>query len=273
MALMEKIAQCLSPTSTIPTDVRFLFNKGSSTKELKAHKLILALISDVFEREFYGSMKDGKDDIDIKDASHDVFQAMIDFIYNKHSDLKVYDLTFLSQLYYLGEKYNIEDLRNRIIAAIPEFKILDENVLDVAILAEEYILHEPLMEALYKAATCFLWRKFAGQLSLVIDFFSQIEVTEVHGVVLMKMMARMKKLPPAPSKCENCNTIPCLNGVGLTSENFVAGARMLPKSGGLSNIDKLINIGGSRPNRFTGSLTDGSVAEFLTFRYYAYKCC
>ena len=175
MALMEKIAQCLSPTSTIPTDVRFLFNKGSSTKELKAHKLILALISDVFEREFYGSMKDGKDDIDIKDASHDVFQAMIDFIYNKHSELKVYDLTFLSQLYYLGEKYNIEDLRNRIIAAIPEFKILDENVLDVAILAEEYILHEPLMEALYKAATCFLWRKFAGQLSLVIDFFSQIE--------------------------------------------------------------------------------------------------
>ena len=123
---MEKIAQCLSPTSTIPTDVMFLFNKGSSTKELKAHKLILALINNVFEGEFYGSMKDGKDDMDIMDASHDVFQD---------------DLTFLSQLYYLGEKYNIKDLRNRIIAAIPEFKILDENVLDVAILAEEYILH------------------------------------------------------------------------------------------------------------------------------------
>ena len=116
IALMANLPKCLSPDSTIPTNVRFLFHLGGVIKEVKAHKMILALVSDVFTTEFFGSMKEDKDDIDIKDASQEVFQAMIDFIYNKQVDLGEYDLPFTSQLYNLAEKYNIKDLRNEIIS-------------------------------------------------------------------------------------------------------------------------------------------------------------
>ena len=195
MALMTKLSQCLSPSSTLVTDVRFLFNAGGGViKEVKAHRLILALVSDVFEREFYGSMKEGKNDIDIKDSNQEVFQAMVDFIYNKKPDWKDCDLAFLCLLYYLAEKYNIIDLRTEIIASIKVHKISDENVLDVAILAEENILHQPLSEVLYDTATFFLMKKFDGKLSQAIEFFSGSEATEVHGLVLMKIMARMKNL-------------------------------------------------------------------------------
>ena len=97
------------------------------------------------------------------------------------------DLAFLCLLYYLSEKYNIVDLRTEIIASIKVHKISEENVLDVAILAEENILHQPLSEVLYDTATFFLMKKFDGKLS---------QATEVHGLVLMKIMARMKNLTP-----------------------------------------------------------------------------
>ena len=66
-------------------------------------------------------------------------------------------LSFLASLYYLADKYNIKDLRDEIVAVIPQHEITKENVLDVAILAEDNILHEPLSEALYDAAVCFVF--------------------------------------------------------------------------------------------------------------------
>jgi septum formation topological specificity factor MinE len=52
----------------------------------------------------------------------------------------------------LAEKYDLETLREEIIAAISRYQVSDENVLEVAILAEEKNLHQPLSEALYNVA-------------------------------------------------------------------------------------------------------------------------
>ena len=70
-----------------PTDVRFWFKDvvGGTTKEVKAHTLILAAASDVFHREFYESLR-AEYDIEIKDACQEVFLKMIEYIYNKKSD-------------------------------------------------------------------------------------------------------------------------------------------------------------------------------------------
>ena len=66
-------------------------DEDGNTKELKAHKFILALVSDVFRVEFYGGFQDNSS-IDILDVKRESFQVMIDYIYNKGVDLETYDL-------------------------------------------------------------------------------------------------------------------------------------------------------------------------------------
>ena len=43
---------------------------------------------------------------------------MIDYIYNKKDDLKIYELDLLCSLYYLGDKYNINKLVKETLEAI-----------------------------------------------------------------------------------------------------------------------------------------------------------
>ena len=64
----KRLFKSLDPVSTPPTDAE---------SELRVHKLILGIASDVFDREFFGSMKETKEVIDIVDATHDVLKAMI----------------------------------------------------------------------------------------------------------------------------------------------------------------------------------------------------
>ena len=81
-----------------PTDVRFWFKEqDGDIKEVKAHKMILASASDVFNRQFFGSMET-EDNIEISDASQAVFLAMVEYIYNKKPNLKDVDLRFLTSL-------------------------------------------------------------------------------------------------------------------------------------------------------------------------------
>ena len=60
-------------------DVTFLLQDGS---QLKAHKLILALASPVFEAQFFGAFaQKGVDEINITDVDSDTFRRVIEFIY------------------------------------------------------------------------------------------------------------------------------------------------------------------------------------------------
>ena len=77
MMAMLNLSKWLDENSGPPTDVTFVF-KGVVKKELKA-QCILSVASDVFERGFYGSLKEEKTTIEIVEA----FLAMIHFIFNK----------------------------------------------------------------------------------------------------------------------------------------------------------------------------------------------
>ena len=93
-------------------------------------------------REFYGNLKSERD-IEIKDACEEVFQTMIEFIYNKKPKYKDLDLSFLA---------SASLLPGRQVRHSPENLVTEENVLDIANFAEDNILHQPLSEALYDAA-------------------------------------------------------------------------------------------------------------------------
>ena len=48
----------------------------------------------------------------------------------------------------MAERCNIPGLREEVIASIPKHEVTGENVLDVAILDEATMLHEPLYDTL-----------------------------------------------------------------------------------------------------------------------------
>jgi len=238
MALLGRISKCLDSTSDLPTDVTFLFkDEGGDVAEVKAHKLILAIASDVFKRSFFGSLK-SESKINIEDVSEDVFKAMVNYIYNKGMDWDECELSFLASLYYLADKYDISELREEIIASIPEHKINDENVLDIAILAESNIHHQPLSDALYDTGASYLKEKFKGKASNVFKFCSENEASDITGLVVYKMLGRMERLTKV---CDNCQSSPCLSGQTLSRENFVTGASVT--SGG-----HMFKLGSVSPN-------------------------
>jgi len=109
---------------------------------------------------------------------------MIEYIYNKKLVFKDASLGFLASLYYLAEKYNMEDLRDEIFAFIPKYKITRDNFLEAALFAEDNLVHQELSEALYEAVDRFV-RMNKG---VVNDLY--IDVNEEHAVVIFKIIKR-----------------------------------------------------------------------------------
>ena len=182
----------------------------------------------MFSTEFFGSMK-SEDEIEIKGASCDVFRAMIDFIYGKEVNLNNCGMNFLCDLYNVAEKYNIVILRDQIITYIPEHKVSMVNVVDLAMLAEDFIVHPLLSEALYKAAAGFLKKTFSGSLDKALTFLAESKANEKQAWVLYKLMVLIKSVHSKPSQCVNCQQLACLNGEGVTHNNFVQGTHVRAK--------------------------------------------
>ena len=100
---------------------------------------------------------------------------------------------------------------------IPQHEITKENVLDVAILAEDNILHEPLSEALYDAAVCYV---FVNKEIVFLDLCA--DGNDEHAGVIFKLLNRVGKIKKEKIyNCGNCQQTPCLNGQKLTKQNFV----------------------------------------------------
>jgi len=218
-----------SSASGIPTDIKFLFkeeeNGLTTVKEINAHRFILALVSDVFKKGFYGGMPDDGN-IEIKDVSKEPFEAMIDYIYNKKDDLKIYDLDILCSLYYLGDKYNINKLVKETLEAIRGKVIGTENVLDVGLLADQYSVYEELAETLYDTAARGLSSIFNGEITKVGEFFTKL-VTEVSASTSCKGLERIMARVGKPPVCDNCKSSPCMRDEFVTKENFVPGASVI----------------------------------------------
>ena len=70
--------------SEIPYDITFVMEECGS--KVQAHKLIMAMCSPVFKKQFYGELKETEDEIVIKEATKDAFITMLDFFYCREVD-------------------------------------------------------------------------------------------------------------------------------------------------------------------------------------------
>lgn len=276
--VVTSLRQSLSPACRVPTDIKFVFKEendgASSLKEVRAHKVILALVSDVFEKGFYGDIRDDGC-VEIKDASHESFEAMINFIYNVNSDLSIYDLERLCSLYYLGDKYNINALKKETLIAIIKKDIPAEEIIGVCVLTEQHSVHEELKDTLQKTTAQSMMKIFEGDLGKAIDFLAQSEIddtTPMSAKSLVLLLARMKKIKPLV--CGNCKSNPCLTDVGITRENFVPGAKVSDVNGGYPTIDMLLSLDDQDSEYFNGVDTAGGrhYNLLLSPNWYVYNC-
>ena len=244
-AILTGLQQCLSADFGIPTDIKFLFKKevdGSTIiEEIKAHKCILALASDVFKTGFYGGFEDnGSIVITDAEVTKESFDAMISFIYDKMTNMSNYDFDILCSIYYLADKYNIPVLEKKILEVIQSKEISIENVVDVGVLAVKYEVHDKLAEAIYEACAQRLARIFNGELDKAVEYLNKIDADGSLDLIryksVMKIMARLRR-PPVTPVCTNCKVSPCLTGVKLSGENFVKGAKVAAIS--VENITRL----------------------------------
>ena len=100
--------------SEVSPDVTFVVRgEDGECGKFGAHKVLLAAVSPVFKGMFYGPLKTKEEEVEVKDASPDAFQFMIDYIHG----IPVYidgvpaptikSLNSAFKIYALGDRYDV----------------------------------------------------------------------------------------------------------------------------------------------------------------------
>jgi BTB/POZ domain len=133
------IVKCPPTGNTI---INFLTNQNLTDvtfecqgKKLKAHKLILAAASPVFEAMFKEGTKEHHDNyVNIEDIDSDVFEVFLRFLYSGQVD-QLDEMCF--DLFTAADKYDVQPLRNICIQHMSD-NISVDNAVEVLALAERH---------------------------------------------------------------------------------------------------------------------------------------
>ena len=149
----------LSQDSELPPDVLFLVttnddrNVDDFGETVGAHKFLLAGVSPVFRRMFFGPMKETGEKIKVEETTLEAFNAMISFIYALPGDeFTLNDIRCpqkLFELLALSDKYEILSLKSLASSALETLPITNENMIFVATVAKKYkVLFEEVSKKL-----------------------------------------------------------------------------------------------------------------------------
>ena len=126
----------------------YLF-QGSKKQVVEAHKFVLALGSDVFKAQFYGSLK-GEEEIKTNWNYKD-FKLFISIFYGE-VNLKGKRLQSLCGLFQISDYYNISQIKTAIIKIIKSthWQLSDKEITEAAFIAQANDgFHSELSRALY----------------------------------------------------------------------------------------------------------------------------
>ena len=115
---LQKITLLLGSLSA-PPDVTL---KLSDDVSIKAHKMILAAVSPVFNGMFYGNFKEGKsDEVKLHEEDSSIMKLFIDFIYS--GNLKLENLDDMLQLMKVVDYYQVNKVPFHIIYVVKSYLI------------------------------------------------------------------------------------------------------------------------------------------------------
>ena len=136
----------LAPDSELPPDVNFLVKDGENegqSQTVRAHKFLLAGVSPVFRRMFFGPMKEVGDVVELKDTTLEAFDTMLNYIYrpmggNAFSLNHIRCPQKLMELLTLSNKYQVLKLAKMTSDALGSLAITRENMLFTVTVARLY---------------------------------------------------------------------------------------------------------------------------------------
>lgn len=117
-------------------DVHFLFvsDDGKTMSTVSAHKNLLAVNSDVFEKMFYGALKESGNYVTITDVTDGVFKEFLQFFYMSEVELTAKNVACIL---YLGDKYDVQKCVNGCVKILID-GLTNENVCNTLALAILY---------------------------------------------------------------------------------------------------------------------------------------
>ena len=177
--------------SVVPTDVTFRFKQGDTQATVGAHKVIIAMGSPVFAKQFYGKLKETKEEIDIEETTQESFKAMIDYIYGKTLDWKSMTVEQVFAIGNLAERYQVPELMLNVMEVAMEFPVVDSNdAVAIASTAREFSQFEGLRDVFLTRCSNFLKLTLKRSQDFV-EFADKFADTDKCETVV-KLIAMMK---------------------------------------------------------------------------------
>ena len=132
----------LSPGSELPTDVTFSVKVEDQGRSFGAHRWLLAGVSPVFRRMFFGQLREAGEVVEVKETTPEAFSTMINFIYMPPGEsFNLKDVSCpqkLFELMALAERYEVLDLKMMASEALEKLAITRENMIFTATVANHY---------------------------------------------------------------------------------------------------------------------------------------
>ena len=168
-------SQFLQPGSELPPDITFQVieeqprsdggddpeaggekadNHECKTSKVRAHKFLLAGVSPVFRKQFFGPLKTIEDTVDIKDTTIEAFTTMISYIYEP-SDSKTFSLSditcpqALCELLNLSERYEMLTMGALVCSTLESLPITSENMMFTETVETDFVLFENVSQMLF----------------------------------------------------------------------------------------------------------------------------
>lgn len=215
-------------------DVEFVFGSLDRNEEgvVKAHKLLLTLLSEVFRAQFTGPVadtskeQDGVTRIIVEDTSYSAFKTMIQYLYegNESTVQCIKDPALLFQLFKLADKYLLSDLKSLVEATV---KLLPLSTSNYAAVLRLIVDHEGLLgfEKMCRDLNERLLVAVHGQWKVPADCVHFWNAYYNDDLAIKQLL--MQRMAGLCLKCKPPKLASrCLNGNPLTHENCRVGMRV-----------------------------------------------
>jgi len=215
MSSISNLLHFLSPNSRLPPDVTFqvLSSTTSSPVSVPAHKCFLAASSQVFDKLFFQSdnAREQREVIKVENVEEEVFRKFLDHIYGKEFVLEeLSDVSSMLQMFQLVERYDMVELKRKLLARIKSQTVEKENFLTIVKLMGQCKEHSKAKEILEMMISRYL-KRHLGPLEKLSSFMSEHGLDAQGFVSILGIVDKFKdegdeykeeaveKIPPVSS--------------------------------------------------------------------------
>ena len=206
-----------SPVTTQSTVSSQLTSKLHSTQcVVSALKFLFAATSPVFVRQFYGPLRENSNEVVVKETTYEAFSTMINYIFNPPGESfslnHLKDPQSLCEIYNIGERYQLEELKlivQRVLSALP---INSENLISTAVIAKLWSVFPEVSEKMLQKCTNFLEQEMKTAKDVYkLRFHTKENCLEADSHLLFELLrnnaGRSKII--SENTCTNCKKKVC----------------------------------------------------------------